>query len=207
MIGRFTQFLIIAGMAIGDARSAGADCREHISRAEASYAIPAGLMDAVGYVESGYDPLSINADGMPYHPATIDEAVNLVERLQRQGARYIDVGCMQVDLHYHPDAFADLRAAFDPSLNTAYGAQYLRENWTHWGTWTQAVGYYHSADPGRQADYVARVKARLTGATLPRSTTTPALTASSSGPKMVTVHLAIMTVRRPLAGTTAQGSE
>jgi hypothetical protein len=34
------------------------------------------------------------------------------------GIEVIDVGCMQVDLYYHPDAFA-LDAAFDPATSVA----------------------------------------------------------------------------------------
>src|SRR3546814_15246449 len=58
---------------------------------------------------------------LPSKAAAIEE----VRRLQARGIRNIDVGCLQVNLHYHPDAFASLETAFDPEANAAYAADFL----------------------------------------------------------------------------------
>ena len=50
-----------------------------------------------------------------------------VRKLQRRGVRNIDVGCMQVNLRYHPKAFKSLGQAFDPRANAAYAAGFLRK--------------------------------------------------------------------------------
>jgi soluble lytic murein transglycosylase-like protein len=52
----------------------------------------------------------------------------------------INVGCMQINLYYHPDAFADLEAALDPASNVAYAAGYLKNLRTSQGSWTRAAG-------------------------------------------------------------------
>ena len=46
-----------------------------------------------------------------------------------QGARSIDVGCMQVNLLHHADAFASLEQAFDPVANARYAADSCNACW------------------------------------------------------------------------------
>jgi hypothetical protein len=53
------------------------------------------------------------------------KAIAHVRELQARGVRNIDVGCMQINLRHHPNAFPDLETAFDPEMNTAYAAQFL----------------------------------------------------------------------------------
>lgn len=176
-----------------------AECQNPISALEAVYGAPPGLIAAVGYIESGLDPLRVNADGVAFHPGSVDEAERLVRRLQRAGAKYIDVGCMQIDLHHHPKAFASLRDAFDPRINVAYGAKYLADNRDRYGSWAAAVAYYHSGDPDRQAVYLSRISARYAGLDqLPRRPA-PALFVEAQPAAFRAVKLSIMTVQRPLA--------
>jgi hypothetical protein len=78
-------------------------------------------------------------------------------RLQARGVRNIDVGCMQVNLHYHPDAFASLEEAFDPAANVAYAADFLVELRREARSWTRAVGQYHSREAIRGNGYRAKV--------------------------------------------------
>jgi len=59
-------------------------------------------------------PWTINAEGQGPYFATRAEAISAVQRLQEQGVRSIDVGCMQVNLLHHPQAFATMEQAFDP---------------------------------------------------------------------------------------------
>jgi hypothetical protein len=37
--------------------------------------------------------------------------------MQGEGVRSIDIGCMQINLVHHPDAFGSLEAGFDPITN------------------------------------------------------------------------------------------
>ena len=74
----------------------------------------------------------------------MSEAVEAVKELQRRGTRNIDVGCMQINLLYHSDAFDSIESAFEPSINVAYGAKYLSALHNETGSWFTAVRRYHS---------------------------------------------------------------
>ena len=64
------------------------------------------------------------------------------------GSSYTDVGCMQVDLQFHPKAFRSLDEAMDPVANADYAARFLVSLYeVTGGNWFAAVGYYHSRSP------------------------------------------------------------
>jgi hypothetical protein len=88
---------------------------------------------------------------------TKDAAVATVRALQAAGWRAIDVGCFQVDLFYHPGAFASLDDAFDPAANAESAAKILMEARFRSVSWESAVALYHSAVPLFGAVYLRRV--------------------------------------------------
>src|SRR3546814_14072243 len=90
---------------------------------------------------------------LPSKAAAIEE----VRRLQARGIRNIDVGCLQVNLHYHPDAFASLETAFDPEAHAAYAADFLVRLREEARSWTRAIGQYHSRHAIRGNGYRAKV--------------------------------------------------
>ncbi len=148
--------------------SPGQRCRQAIRTAERASGIPDQLMAAIGRVESGRReadgsvnpwPWSINADGEPHVFDTKAEAVAAVRALQAHGMRSIDVGCMQVNLMHHPDAFASLDQAFDPVANANYAARFLVQLHAQTGAWPTATAWYHSATPELGADYQRKVMA------------------------------------------------
>jgi len=162
-----------AGTAEGAERARGlptddrAICAELIWAAERSLDIPEHLMQAVGLIESGHwdkakkrslpFPWTINAAGKDMVFKTKAQAIAAVRRLQRQGVKSIDVGCMQVNLAYHGHAFASLEEAFDPVINVAYAAHFLTLLYEDHGSWTKAVGAYHSLTPARHYPYRMKV--------------------------------------------------
>ena len=89
--------------------------------------MPDRLMQAIGLVESGRRdpkaagvrpwPWTINAENVGSFYDTKEQAIAAVQALQARGVRSIDVGCMQVNLMHHADAFASLEEAFDPRAN------------------------------------------------------------------------------------------
>jgi hypothetical protein len=89
-------------------------------------------------------PWAVNFQGKGYHYNSKKEAIDAVRLLQKQGHSSIDVGCMQINLHYHPNAFRDLEEAFEPRDNIAYGASFLKENYQRHSNWRSAVASYHS---------------------------------------------------------------
>jgi hypothetical protein len=102
-------------------------------------------------------PWTINANNNSYMFATKQEAIRKVQKLQRLGIRSIDVGCMQVNLKHHPQAFKNLEQAFEPSTNVAYAAKLLNEKKLILGSWYQAIAHYHSSTAKYNMPYKARV--------------------------------------------------
>ena len=139
------------------AAGVGQACRDQAGIAEPAAGIPEGLLLAIGRRESGrFDaqtgavlpwPWAVNRDGEGHIFESRDEAVAYVGAAQREGSRSIDVGCFQINLKYHPTAFASLDDAFDPAANAAYAARFLRELYDREGSWETAVADYHSATP------------------------------------------------------------
>ena len=72
--------------------------------------------------------------------------------------RSIDVGCMQVNLLHHPQAFATLEQAFDPPTNARYAARFLISLFHQTADWPKAGALYHSATPEIAADYARRLE-------------------------------------------------
>jgi Transglycosylase SLT domain len=149
--------------------SPGLQCRAAIQAAEHGTRIPSNLLAAIGMVESGRPdpatgqvhpwPWTINAEGQGMVFNTKADAITAVQKLQAQGIHSIDVGCMQVNLMHHPQAFASLDEAFDPPANARYAARFLQELFTRTGTWPMAAAFYHSATPDLGQDYSRRVMA------------------------------------------------
>lgn len=149
--------------------SPGMLCRAAIAAAEREQAIPAHLMVAIGRVESGRReeatavqhpwPWTIDAEGQGAFFDTEAQAIKAVEAMRARGVRSIDVGCMQINLMYHPDAFSSLEQAFDPRTNAAYAARFLRALYGRTGDWTKAVALYHSATPALGEPYAKKVMA------------------------------------------------
>ena len=112
-------------------------CSLAAARMENKYGIKTHLLQTISSVETGrwdYNkekfvswPWTINANGKGKHFETKAEAVAEVKRLQAQGVKSIDVGCMQVSLKYHADAFKSVEEAFDPEKNVEYSAKFLKK--------------------------------------------------------------------------------
>ena len=144
----------------------GMQCRQAIRAAEQAAAIPSQLMAAIGRVESGRRdaqgqidpwPWSINVEGIDHIYETKAEAIAAVRRFQAAGRKSIDIGCMQVNLMFHPTAFASLEQAFDPVANARYAARYLRDLFSQTGSWEKATAFYHSATPELGTPYQQKV--------------------------------------------------
>ncbi len=144
------------------ATPAAAGCVASLVQAATRHGVPPDLMLALGHAESGWKAFAVNSAGTPHFPDTAAEAVALVRSEQARGIASIDVGCGQINLRWHADAFADLTDAFDPERNAEYAARFLAELNAAHGDWTTAVARYHSSDPEAQRAYLDRVYQRLT---------------------------------------------
>lgn len=132
-------------------------CEQAGRQAERAHALPAGLLLAIGRVESGrWDaargrvvpwPWTIDAAGNGTLLDSKQAAVTRTATLRDGGLQNIDVGCYQINLAMHPFAFTDLQQAFDPIANADYAARFLADLHRRLGNWNDAVAAYHSAQP------------------------------------------------------------
>jgi len=143
-------------------------CNTAVALAERTAHIPVRLLDSISRIESGRRsddnslrawPWTINAEGRGYFYDTKEEAIMAARDFQSRGIMSIDVGCMQVNLHHHPDAFSSLEEAFDPRSNANYGARFLTELFDKFHAWPAATAAYHSQTPGLGDDYARKVLA------------------------------------------------
>jgi hypothetical protein len=142
-------------------------CTVHAAAHEQANRIPKGLVQAVALAESGRWlaedqstlpwPWTVTSGKDSFYLPTKDAAIAKVQELKAGGRTNIDVGCMQINLHYHPDAFASLDDAFDPNTNIAYGTQFLKELRLQTRSWGKATAFYHSQNRERGNAYRAKV--------------------------------------------------
>ncbi len=155
--------------ATGSAPTTQGICEQAGAEAERRFGVPAGLLLAIGRVESGrWDaarrrivpwPWAVGTPAAGNYLDNKDDAIGAVRRLQAGGARNIDVGCFQINLGHHPKAFQDLEQAFDPFANASYAAGFLATLQARLGNWNNAIESYHSANLSRSIPYRRLVQA------------------------------------------------
>ena len=144
-------------------------CIREILLAQSRYDIPDNILLGIGLQEAGTRinkqlvvwPWAINAEGRGSFFDTKARAINWVQEQLDGGMRSIDVGCMQVNLRWHPDAFNDLDDAFTPEINVDYAARLLLSHYNATGNWRSASGRYHSKTPEKQEIYLANLERNI----------------------------------------------
>ena len=147
--------------------------------------IPDLFLSAIGRVESGRTmpetgqvspwPWTVDAEGQGSFYPSKAAAVAAVAALQARGVRSIDVGCLQVNLQQHPEAFASLDQAFDPQANANFAARLLASLFVQTGSWPLAAAAYHSQTPAVGAPYQERVLAAWATPDRPTAAKRPAV--------------------------------
>ena len=142
-------------------------CTDTAGQIERKEQLPQSMLEAITTVETGRGaegeaivrpwPWTVTAEGKGQHYATKKAAIEAVRVLRARGVESIDVGCMQVNLHYHPGAFTSLEEAFEPASNISYAASLLKELRKAEGNWETAIEHYHSYDPERRLAYRLKV--------------------------------------------------
>jgi hypothetical protein len=174
MTWRLNQCCVFLGLFLlgGSATSIGAMqlqdqnlCDIAARRAAQIYGVPVEILLSIARVETGRGdalaawPWTANADGQGYWFDTHDQAIDFAETQLALGNGDFDVGCFQINLKWHPEAFESLEDAFDPIHNAIYAAQFLVELFQVEGDWKSAVTAYHSRTPDKAEAYVKRVEA------------------------------------------------
>ncbi len=194
--------LVVAGW-IGPARAAqdrdpAQACLTAAATAARAENVPPDVLVTVALVESGRDSgaglapwaWAVHAEGRGHWPATRTAARAIAQTALEAGQRNFDLGCFQINYHWHGAQFANLDAMLDPVTNARYAARLLRGHYDRLGSWPAAVGAYHSRTPELAERYVARFDRLLSHApALP-----PAPTPATAG--AIALHLATDT--RPL---------
>lgn len=172
-VSKFLMFFLIVLMLIQPVQAKAAEnavagdavaCLNATTKLEDKYQIKEHLLTTISSVETGRWnkemqqslawPWTVNSQGKGTFYKTKAEAVRAVERLQAQGVRSIDVGCMQINLAYHPDAFKNLDEAFDPYKNAEYAAKFLKNLYENRDNdWIKAAMAYHSSVPSKAQRY------------------------------------------------------
>ncbi len=157
----------ILAISISDAAASTGICEREISAAALKYQVPEGILYSVGLTETGrkgsLQPWSLNVEGKAYFARSPDEAIQAFDEAEREGATLIDLGCMQINHHYHGEHFAGVAEMLVPRRNVEYAAKFLAQLHAKHVTWTMAVARYHAGpnnDPA-QKQYVCRVISNL----------------------------------------------
>ena len=129
--------------------------------------VPLDILYSVGLTETGHrgvlGPWDLNVDGRSIHSDTLAEALAAYARAERSGAKFIDIGCMQINHRFHAAHFRSLEEMFDPERNVRYGAALLKLLRAQEGSWTLAVARYNAGpdNPTAQRTYVCAVIAHM----------------------------------------------
>jgi soluble lytic murein transglycosylase-like protein len=157
----------------GEAAAVSAQCGEAIRRAARATGVPVALLLALAPTESGLPrahdhgpsypwPWTLNTNGRgSFHFRTREAAEKHLNALVAAGIDNIDIGCMQINWHWHGTAFASPAAALSPAINAAYAAVLLQHYKRQSGSWAEAVGLYHSHTPALADAYRCRVAREL----------------------------------------------
>jgi hypothetical protein len=126
-----------------------------MAEAARDYGVPLDILYSVGLTETGakgvLGPYELNVDGRTVHSDTLAQALAAYERADKGGAKFIDIGCMQINHRYHAAHFRSLAEMFDPERNVRYAAGLLKTLRAQEGSWTMAVARYNAGPDNRQA--------------------------------------------------------
>jgi hypothetical protein len=141
-------------------------CDGAAQRAARETGVPVQILRAITRTETGRTldgtfgpwPWTVNHAGRGLWFEQRAEALGYITAAQRDGARNFDVGCFQINYHWHGDAFTSLVEMLDPDRNARYAAHFLTRLRDELGDWERAVGAFHSRTPEFAARYMTRYR-------------------------------------------------
>jgi soluble lytic murein transglycosylase-like protein len=168
LLANAARAAIFTSSLAGVAANAGQNvCEPEMAAASAAYDIPLGVLYAVGLTETGNEGSlhanAMNIEGRAYFAKSAADAVAEFNAARAGGAKLIDLGCMQINHHFHAEHFASVEDMLDPRQNVEYAARFLNQLRAREGSWTMAVARYHAGpnnDPA-QKRYVCAVIANM----------------------------------------------
>ena len=133
--------------------------------------MPQEVLHAISLTETGRPdggrlrpwPWAINREGQGHWFGNRAEAFAFAQASLAAGRGSFDVGCFQINYHWHGHNFPSLEAMFDPEAGATYAARFLQSLYLERGSWLAAAGAYHSQTPSRASVYRARFERILAG--------------------------------------------
>lgn len=166
--------MAIAFLSVQAAQSSTAmnECDRAAHRAAKEWNVPVDILLAITRVETGRTregqfagwPWTVNRGGAGQFFETRQQAILHAENALAAGDTNIDIGCFQINLHWHSKAFGSLDDMFDPTTNALYAASFLMKLHDETGDWEEAVGAFHSRRPDDAGVYLSKVARHLQGA-------------------------------------------
>jgi soluble lytic murein transglycosylase-like protein len=159
--------VLCSNLAVASTNQIGSVCEKHLARVSKSEGVPLGVLYAVGLTESGQKsklhPFAMNIEGETVFAASKQDALDRFEKARKEGKKLIDLGCMQVNHHYHGKNFASPAQMLVPEKNIVYAARFLKQLHGEHGTWTMAVARYHASAKNTKAQkrYICSVIGNL----------------------------------------------
>ena len=170
---RMIRYILVVWLSsilwIGNAAATGV-CEREFAEAARRHGVPLAVLKAVGDTETGRGdglrPYALNIEGKAYYDLDRAKALKLFFEARRKGTKLIDLGCMQINHHYHKQHFSSVSEMLEPKKNVDYAAQFLRKLFEDEGNWTMAVARYHAGKYNLKAQrrYVCAVIRKLVAA-------------------------------------------
>ena len=163
---RWRRYVYLASLPVSRAPPPTRANRRSCAPPIATACLPASSMPS-GLTETGnkgsLQPNALNIEGKAVFPRNRGEALATFENARREGKTLIDLGCMQINHHYHASHFRSVDDMLDPRQNVDYAARFLAALHARHVTWSMAVARYHAGpdnDPAQKI-YVCRVIANM----------------------------------------------
>jgi hypothetical protein len=143
-------------------------CRASAQYASEKTGVPLSILLALTLAETGQSTFNKgNLSAWPWAVQSGNEgkwfpdsqsAISFVHGLMTQGRSNIDIGCFQLNIHWHGKAFQSIEEMINPNKNALYAAKFLLRLYQQTGEWRSAVGRYHSNNAERAESYIQRLK-------------------------------------------------
>ena len=165
-----TVCLAFGPVASHSSTSGNADlCRNAALSAARETGVPYEVLLALSLTETGRSdngivspwPWAVHHDGKGYWFDTKAEAIAMAEEALAKGATNIDLGCFQLNIRWHAQAFGSVEDMILPDNNARYAAEFLTQLYEDSGDWAIAAGAYHSRNPDNATRYRAKFETIL----------------------------------------------
>ncbi|MGN0934146.1 lytic transglycosylase domain-containing protein [Falsigemmobacter intermedius] len=165
MIRLLTLLLFLPGLS----PAAPSLCDEAARVAAKESGVPLNILLAITRIETGRRrggetepwPWTLNEAGQGHWFSSRKEAEAHLLQALNTGNRNIDIGCFQINFHWHGRHFSSVTTMLDPLANARYATAFLSKLYTESQDWQVAAGRYHSHTPELAGRYLARLNAEL----------------------------------------------